>query len=67
MKKTLINTYKSLTYNIKTLLLFETIYRMIGLLIIFPIARMLFYLSIRLSGYSYITNRLFLEYLFKPT
>ncbi|MDO9629320.1 MAG: glycerophosphoryl diester phosphodiesterase membrane domain-containing protein, partial [Acholeplasmataceae bacterium] len=67
MKKTFIDTYRSLTYNLRTLFFFELIYRVLGLLVIFPLGQLLFHLSIRLSGYTYITNSLLFTYLFKPT
>jgi glycerophosphoryl diester phosphodiesterase len=67
MKKTLIDTYRSLTYNLRTLFFFEVIYRVIGLLVIFPLGQLLFHLSIRLSGYAYITNSLLFTYLVKPS
>lgn len=67
MKKTLIDTYRSLSYNLRTLLFFELIYRVIGLLVIFPIAQGLFQLSIRLSGFTYVTNMLLFTYLTRPS
>ena len=67
MKQKMQKILKTLTYNIKTLLYFEIIYRLVGVLIIFPVARLLFLLSIRWSGYVYITNRMLLDYLFKPS
>jgi glycerophosphoryl diester phosphodiesterase len=67
MKKTFIDTFRSLTYNLRTLFYFELIYRVLGLLVIFPLWQLLFHLSIRLSGYAYITNSLLFTYLFKPT
>jgi len=67
MKKTFIDTYRSLSYNMKTLLQFEFFYRVIGLLVIFPIAQGLFQLSIRLSGYTYVTNLLLFTYLTRPS
>ncbi len=67
MKKTFIDTFRSLTYNLRTLFYFELIYRVLGLLVIFPLGQLLFHLSIRLSGYSYITNSLLITYLLKPT
>lgn len=66
MKKTFIDTFRSLTYNLRTLFYFELIYRVLGLLVIFPLGQLLFHLSIRLSGYSYITNSLLITYLLKP-
>lgn len=67
MKKTISLLISNLTYNLKTLLIFELIYRTLGLLLIYPLTRYLFNASILLSGNSYITNRFLLTYLTKPT
>ncbi len=66
MKKTLKDTLHLLKYNFKTLFYFELMYRALGVLIVFPLAQFLFYTSIKLSGYVYITNALLFEYLTKP-
>lgn len=66
MKKTLKDTLHLLKYNFKTLFYFELIYRALGVLIVFPVAQFLFYTSIKLSGYNYITNTLLIDYLTKP-
>lgn len=66
MKKTFKDVISSITYNFKSLLIFELIYRALGLALIFPLARLLFILSIRLSGVSYITNTSLISYLLKP-
>jgi glycerophosphoryl diester phosphodiesterase len=66
MRQTIHRTYQSLTYNLKTLIYFEVLYRVLGLLIIFPVARFLFYYSVRLSGQAYVTNQLFFTYLLNP-
>ncbi len=67
MKKTLQDAYRSISYNFKELLFFELAYRLLGLFIIFPLLRLLFEFSITLSGYSYITNQLLIDYALKPT
>ncbi|MDR4969080.1 MAG: hypothetical protein RG740_05630, partial [Acholeplasmataceae bacterium] len=67
MKQTIYHTYHSLTYNLRTLIYFEALYRVLGLLIIFPVARFLFYYSVRLTGHAYITNQLFFTYIFNPS
>jgi glycerophosphoryl diester phosphodiesterase len=67
MKKTLYHMYQNITYNLKTLIYFEVLYHAIGLLLVFPIARLLLYTSVRLSGYTYITNQLFLQHIFNPS
>ncbi len=60
-------TYLLIRNNFKTLVAFEAIYRIIGVLLIFPVLGGLFFLSIRLSGYRYITNALMIDYLQRPT
>jgi glycerophosphoryl diester phosphodiesterase len=67
MKKTMHLLLNNLTYNFKTLLMFVLLYRVFGILVIFPITRFLFMFSIRLTGVPYVNNRMLLEYLFKPT
>lgn len=67
MKNTFIKSYKTLTYNFKTLFYFEIIYRLFGILVIFPLSRILISLSIRLSGFVYITNKMLMEYFKKPS
>jgi glycerophosphoryl diester phosphodiesterase len=67
MKQTLFSLYQSLTYNIKQLVIFETLYRLFGLATIIPLSRFFFILSIRLSGFTYITNSTIIDYILKPT
>jgi glycerophosphoryl diester phosphodiesterase len=67
MRQTLTSLYQSLTYNIKQLVIFETLYRLFGLATIIPLSRFFFILSIRLSGFSYITNSTLIDYILKPT
>ena len=66
MKKTLRDTLHILKYNIKTLFYFELMYRLLGVIIIFPLAQWLFFTSIKQSGYQYITNSLLVSYVTKP-
>ncbi len=66
MKQTIYQLYRNLTYNIKTLLLFEVFYHLLGFLIIFPLARFLLLYSIKVSGHAYITNQLIISYLINP-
>ncbi|MCF7926561.1 MAG: glycerophosphoryl diester phosphodiesterase membrane domain-containing protein [Candidatus Izimaplasma sp.] len=55
-----------LRYNWKNIILFETIYRLIGVAIIFPIGSQLLNLSVRATGAAYITNEAFFDYLVSP-
>jgi len=62
------NAFKELLkFNFTTLMVFEVFYRVIGVLIIFPLAQLLIKLSINLSGYAYITNRLLIEFIQQPS
>jgi len=58
---------RKISKNFNTLLMFELLYRVLGLVIIFPLTQLLFHLSIRLSGRAYITNATFLDYLLTPS
>ncbi|MEC9485522.1 MAG: glycerophosphodiester phosphodiesterase family protein [Candidatus Izemoplasma sp.] len=60
------HTFRLLHEQVNTLILFETLYRLIGLAIIFPMARQLFYFSITLYGNAYITNADLMDYLLSP-
>lgn len=64
MSKLLKSIYELIAFNFKTLISFEVIYRFVGIFIIFPLGRLLFYAAIELSGFEYVTNQLFLEFLF---
>lgn len=66
MRKTLKDTWRILTYNFKTLFYFQILYSVLGALIIFPLAQFLFFTSIKLSGFTYVTNALLIDYLTKP-
>jgi glycerophosphoryl diester phosphodiesterase len=67
MGKLIKELYQKLNTNFKILILFEIVYRLFGVLIVFPLSRLLFYTAIDLSGFDFITNRMFIEFLFKPT
>ena len=66
MMKKMKEIFKLLKINLRTLLIFETLYRLIGLGVILPLARQLFLLSINLSGFKYITNKVLIDYLTNP-
>lgn len=66
MKKHLMKTIELLSFNWKNLIIFETIYRLFGLAIIFPLANQLLYLSVKLTGYEYLINSDLDEYLSSP-
>ncbi|TNF08412.1 MAG: hypothetical protein EP317_03165, partial [Bacillota bacterium] len=61
------NVYKALSYNIKPLLLFEVLYRLIGFFVIYPLTRLIFHFSIEVSGLPFITNQILISFLLKPT
>ncbi|MFW6319992.1 MAG: glycerophosphodiester phosphodiesterase family protein [Bacillota bacterium] len=67
MKTRLKQLIFALKRNYKTLIGFEILYRTLGAIVIFPLATALFYASIALSPYDYITNSVFFDYLFLPT
>lgn len=66
MKTTLRDTLRNLTSHFKTLFYFELLYRALGVLVIFPVLQYLFYQSIRLSGFPYITNDMLFDYITQP-
>jgi glycerophosphoryl diester phosphodiesterase len=61
------NVYHSLSYNIKPLIIFELLYRLLGFFVIYPLIRLVFHLAIRYSGYRFITNNIFIDFLLKPS
>lgn len=67
MIKTARAVANNIARNFNTLLTFELMYRVLGLVVIFPITKLFFHLSIRLSGRSYISNATFLDYLLTPS
>lgn len=67
MKKHAVKLYHTLKVNIRPLLYFEFVYRLIGLFVVFPLFSVLFYTSIPLAGYDYVTNTQMIDYALKPT
>lgn len=67
IKTNFTNTINLIKYNWKTMLLFEVIYRLFGLAVIFPLATRLFYFSVSLTGKDFITNANIFEYATSPT
>jgi len=67
MKKRFERTLKTLRYNLRTLIVFEIIYRVFGAIVIFPLAGSLFFLSIRMSGFRYVSNAVFFDFLLQPS
>jgi len=59
-------TSELLKYNWKTLLIFEVIYRLFGLAVIFPVINQLLYLSVKLTGHEYLVNNNISDYLSSP-
>jgi glycerophosphoryl diester phosphodiesterase len=57
---------KGLGYNLKTLIYFEILYRLLGVVLVYPFVSRLFYLTIEWSPFVYITNRDLLQYLVSP-
>ena len=49
------NTFKLITYNFKTLLLFELLYKIIISVVFTPLSVLIFNLTMKLTGYSYLT------------
>ncbi|MFW6299094.1 MAG: glycerophosphodiester phosphodiesterase family protein, partial [Bacillota bacterium] len=67
MKERLYTFLNILKTNYKTLLVFEGLYRVFGIVAIFPLVQTLMSWSVSLSGYGYITNTLILDYLKTPS
>jgi len=67
MNRNMKKTIELLRFNWRILLVFEIVYRLIGLAIIFPVANRLLYLSVKLSGYEYLANTNLKEYLQSPS
>jgi len=59
-------TFEILKFNWKNLIIFETMYRLFGLAIIFPLANQLLYASVKLTGNEYLINSDLREYLTSP-
>lgn len=66
MKKHLLKTIELLRFNWKILVIFEIVYRLFGLAIIFPLANQLLYISVKLTGNEYLINNDLLEYVSSP-
>jgi glycerophosphoryl diester phosphodiesterase len=60
-------TVRLVQYHWKTLLLFEVLYRLFGLAIIYPVLNRLFSLSISVTGDAFILTRDVVDYAFRPT
>ncbi len=58
--------YKNLRFNFKSLILFELGYLLLGVALVFPLVRLLFYGAIRLYGRAYITNTMMVDFLTRP-
>jgi glycerophosphoryl diester phosphodiesterase len=67
MKKRLATFKNILLHNIKTLLIFEGLYRILGILLIFPVVSLLMSGSVSLAGFTYITNARIIDYITAPT
>ncbi len=67
MRKTMLQTIEQMFYNSKSLFLFEITYRTIGIVVIYPIAKIIFHFSITISKYTYVTNELLIKYLTEPS
>ena len=67
MKNHFVKTVELLKCNFRTLFLFEILYRLVGLLVVYPIVNQLLVISIRLTGNQYIISSGLFDYLYKPT
>ncbi|QMS85085.1 glycerophosphodiester phosphodiesterase [Candidatus Xianfuyuplasma coldseepsis] len=63
MKLYLQKAYQLLRFNIRPLLVFEIIYRLLGLAIVYPLVTGILYLSVRWTGFEYVVNADFFEYI----
>lgn len=66
MIRTLHLMAKSLGYNLKTLVYFEILYRLLGVIFVYPLISRLFYWAIDISPFVYITNRDLMSFLVSP-
>ncbi len=66
MLDTLKVAYDNIRFNLKTLIIFQLGYLLLGLVLVLPLVRLLFYGAIRISGYVYITNTMMLNFLMRP-
>ncbi|MFO7968726.1 MAG: glycerophosphodiester phosphodiesterase family protein [Bacillota bacterium] len=67
MKKTFHSIKNLILFDFKKLIIIEIAIRLFGFLILYPLIQLGLFLSIRLSGYYYISNQNLIEYLTKPT
>lgn len=63
MKNTFLTLFSYLMYNFKTLAIFETIYRLLGIFLLFPFISFMFQFALRLNGIVYLTNKNILNFL----
>lgn len=63
MKKTFESLFSYLLYNLKTLFIFETAYRLLGIFLLFPFISFMFQLSIKANQIIYLTNKNLINYL----
>jgi len=54
-------------YDFKRLMLIELLIKLLGIFVVFPLLRIGFYFSLRLSGYAYIANKDLYDYISKPS
>jgi glycerophosphoryl diester phosphodiesterase len=66
MKRLFFINYVLLKNNIWTLITFELLYKVLGILLVIPAAGGLFSLARNLSGYTYITSANLLSFIFSP-
>ncbi len=60
------NTFKLITYNFKTLLLFELLYKLILTVVFTPLSVFIFNLTMKLTGYTYLTLENIKDFLINP-
>ncbi len=66
MRRTFRHVFDTLAFNLRTLLVFELFYRILGVLLIIPIARAIVRLSMRASGLSYVSTHTAYDFLSNP-
>ncbi len=65
--KRITKSYRLFFQNIRTILLFELIYKIITFAILSPALSRLYYSSLRYANISYLTNSTFFDFITKPT
>ena len=60
------NTFKLITYNFKTLLLFELLYKLIITVVFTPLSLFIFNTTMKLTGYTYLTLENIGSFLLNP-